>query len=96
MFGFGIGELIVILIVVLVLFGPGRLPELGGALGASIKNFKKGYRDAKAIDVTPAQAPLNVSPKNEHFVQPGGEQNASGGITSGTSTGPVAARKDNE
>ena len=53
MFGLGIGELVVILVIVLVLFGPGRLPELGGALGEGIKNFKKGYRDSKSLDVTP-------------------------------------------
>ena len=53
MFGLGFGELALILFVVLILFGPGRLPELGSALGEGIKNFKKGYRDSKALDVTP-------------------------------------------
>lgn len=40
MFGFGMPELIVIMVIVLVVFGAGKLPEIGGALGKSIRNFK--------------------------------------------------------
>lgn len=40
MFGFGIPELIIILIIVLVVVGADRLPEIGGALGRSVRNFK--------------------------------------------------------
>jgi sec-independent protein translocase protein TatA len=39
-FGFGIPELIIILIIVLFVFGADRLPEIGGALGRSVRNFK--------------------------------------------------------
>lgn len=53
MFGLGVTELILILFIVVVLFGVGKLPELGSGLGEGIKNFKKSYRDSKAIDVTP-------------------------------------------
>jgi TatA/E family protein of Tat protein translocase len=42
MFGLGVPELIVIMVVALVLFGPGKLPEIGGALGKGIRDFKKG------------------------------------------------------
>jgi sec-independent protein translocase protein TatA len=38
-------HLIVILIIVLIIFGPGKLPELGNSLGKSIKNFKKAMDD---------------------------------------------------
>ena len=41
----GLPEMIVILAVVLLLFGGSKLPKLGGAIGESIKNFKKGIRD---------------------------------------------------
>ncbi|MGZ6274746.1 MAG: twin-arginine translocase TatA/TatE family subunit, partial [Syntrophales bacterium] len=41
MFGIGVPELIVILVIVLIVFGAGKLPEIGGAIGKSIKNFKK-------------------------------------------------------
>lgn len=53
MFGLGALEIVVILFVVVLVFGVGRLPELGTGLGEGIKNFKKSYRDSKAIDVTP-------------------------------------------
>ncbi len=52
MFGFGIGEIVLIAFVVILVFGVGRLPELGSALGEGIKNFKKGYRESKSIDVS--------------------------------------------
>jgi sec-independent protein translocase protein TatA len=42
MFGLGTGELIIILIIALVIFGGSKIPELGAALGKGIKNFKKG------------------------------------------------------
>ena len=41
MFGLGVTELVVILVIALVIFGPGRLPEIGGALGKGIRDFKK-------------------------------------------------------
>ena len=46
MFGLGMPELIVILIIVLVIFGANRLPQLGEGLGKAIKGFKKGISDA--------------------------------------------------
>ena len=52
MFGLGIWELVVILVIIVLVFGVGKLPELGTALGEGIKNFKKGYRESKTIDVT--------------------------------------------
>jgi sec-independent protein translocase protein TatA len=44
MFGLGIGELLVILIFVVFMFGGKKLPQLGSSLGESIKNFKKGMK----------------------------------------------------
>lgn len=46
-------ELTVIGLVVVLLFGTKRLPELGQGLGQAISNFKKSYREGTAIDVTP-------------------------------------------
>lgn len=46
MFGLGVPELIVILVIVVVIFGAGKLPELGAGLGKGIKNFKKATREA--------------------------------------------------
>lgn len=55
MFGFGIGELIVVLVIVLVVFGAGRLPEVMGSLGKGVQSFKRGLREPPEIDVTPEQ-----------------------------------------
>jgi sec-independent protein translocase protein TatA len=46
MFGLGMPELVVILIIVLVIFGANRLPQLGEGLGKAIKGFKKGISDS--------------------------------------------------
>jgi sec-independent protein translocase protein TatA len=54
MFGsFGWMELLLILIIVLIIFGAGKLPQLGEGLGKAIKGFKKSVHEADAIDVTP-------------------------------------------
>ena len=51
--GIGIGELMVILVIVVVLFGARRLPEIGSGLGNAIKNFRSGLSGKDEIDVTP-------------------------------------------
>ena len=50
MFGIGVPELIVILVIVLIIFGAGKLPEIGGAIGKGIKNFKKSVRESDEND----------------------------------------------
>jgi len=45
MFGIGIPELLIILVIILIIFGAGKLPEIGGAIGKGIKNFKKSFHD---------------------------------------------------
>jgi sec-independent protein translocase protein TatA len=47
MFGLGYQELLVILVIVLILFGANRLPELARSLGSSVKEFKKGVNEAQ-------------------------------------------------
>ena len=47
MFGFGHWEILIILILVLIIFGAGKLPEIGAGLGKSIRNFKKGVADVE-------------------------------------------------
>jgi len=55
MFGFGIPELILILVVVLLVVGPGKLPQLGSALGETLKSFRKGSQEE----------PRLINPKDE-------------------------------
>jgi sec-independent protein translocase protein TatA len=63
MFGsLGFTELILILIIVLIIFGAGKLPHLGEGLGKAIKGFKKSVHEAEAMDVeTQAQAGSTAS-----------------------------------
>ena len=55
MFGLGTQELLVILVIVLVLFGANRLPELARSLGSSIKEFKKGVTEVPKEDASAAK-----------------------------------------
>ncbi len=47
MFGLGLPEMIIILIIVLVIFGANRLPQLGEGLGKSIQSFRKAMKDGQ-------------------------------------------------
>ena len=53
MFGIGMPELLVILVIILVIFGAGKLPQIGEGLGRGIRNFKKATtKEPEEIDVT--------------------------------------------
>ena len=53
MFGMGFGELRVVLVIVLVVFGPGRLPEMMGHLGKRLQAFRKRLQEPSARDPRP-------------------------------------------
>jgi sec-independent protein translocase protein TatA len=53
MFGIGMPELIIILVIILIIFGANKLPEIGGGLGRAIKNFRKATNEPEEIDITP-------------------------------------------
>jgi len=53
MFGLGMPELIIIMVIVLIIFGAGKLSDIGGAIGKGIKNFKKSVNETDEIDITP-------------------------------------------
>lgn len=61
MFGIGVPELILILVVGLVVFGPGKLPEIGRAMGKTINEFKK-ITSSITLD-QPAAEPQPAQPK---------------------------------
>jgi len=54
MFGLGMGEILVILIIVLI-FGANKLPEIGSGLGRAIRDFRKEIKKPDEIDVTPGK-----------------------------------------
>ncbi len=51
MFGLGMQELIIIMIIVVVLFGATRLPQLGSGIGKAIKNFKDGINEVSEKEI---------------------------------------------
>jgi sec-independent protein translocase protein TatA len=53
-------EIGVVAVVVVLLFGTRKLPELGSGLGKAISNFKRSYREASEIDVTPSEKGASV------------------------------------
>lgn len=64
MFGLGVPELLVILVVALLIFGPGKLPEIGAALGKGIRDFKRSFEgrdeeEAKQLDEGKQKPPTN-------------------------------------
>ncbi len=56
MFGLGLPELLILLVIVVLLFGAGKLPQIGAGLGEGIRNFKKSMKDKNEVDVTPAKS----------------------------------------
>lgn len=62
MFNLGMPELILILIIALVVFGPGKLPEMGKALGKAINEFRR----ATATEITPISPEKNPAGNDEH------------------------------
>jgi sec-independent protein translocase protein TatA len=62
MFGLGVPELMVILVIALVIFGPSKLPQIGSGLGKAIRDFKKGVTGGEEDD--PAKATKKDPPQD--------------------------------
>ena len=63
MFGLGVPELMVILVIALVIFGPSKLPQIGSGLGKAIRDFKKGVTgvdDDEANKETKKESPKDL------------------------------------
>jgi sec-independent protein translocase protein TatA len=55
MFGYSWGPILIILLIVLILFGPRRLPELGDSIGKAIRSFKKAHDEPQQENVPPKE-----------------------------------------
>jgi sec-independent protein translocase protein TatA len=51
MFGFGVPEMLILLAIVMVVFGAGKLPQIGSSMGKSITNFKKAIDGKDEIEI---------------------------------------------
>ena len=76
MFGLGMPELILILIIALVVFGPSKLPEMGASVGKAIREFRNAAKEPEP-DHRPAAPEYHEAPKQLAATDPVGEQAAS-------------------
>lgn len=59
MFGLGTQELLIVLVLVMIVFGAGKLPQVGSSLGKGLLNFKKGINNADDIEIIDKQKETN-------------------------------------
>lgn len=79
MFGIGFQEMLVILVIVLIFFGPKRLPDLAKSLGKGIAEFKKASDEVrKGIDEAVREEPPEPPVPQESETKPAREESASG------------------
>jgi sec-independent protein translocase protein TatA len=75
MFGIGTPELIVILVIALIIFGPKNLPKIGRSLGKSLREFKKATNDlTSAMEEDLTGPPRNITPKVQQEIEEEEEQ----------------------
>ena len=65
MFGIGIPELLVLLLIALVIFGANKLPEIGAGLGKAIKNFKKAATEPDETDIASKRKKISPETKDD-------------------------------
>lgn len=69
--GFGTGEIIIVALVVILVFGATKLPQLGDGLGRAIRNFKRAIHSSNELEVTPQKDELPENAGNADKVTAG-------------------------
>ena len=65
MFGIGMPELIIILVIILIIFGAGKLPEIGGGMGKAIRNFRSATKEVEKNKEAPEPEKIEEKEENE-------------------------------
>jgi sec-independent protein translocase protein TatA len=86
MMGIGFPELMVILVIIMIIFGAGKLPEIGSAFGRSIKNFKSSMKEAEELETA---SETTDTPETSEGAESVGE---SSGSETKEGTGPAAKK----
>ena len=71
MMGIGFPELMVILIIIMIIFGAGKLPEIGSAFGRSIKNFKTSMKEAEEVESAQAEGEVEAGAEQAGQIEEG-------------------------
>jgi len=100
MMGIGFPELMIILVIIMIIFGAGKLPEIGSAFGRSIKNFKSSMKEAEAEELetdTSSETVATESPESPESSEGASEsQGAEAKDGSSTAVKTKAAKKEED
>ena len=97
MMGIGFPELMIILVIIMIIFGAGKLPEIGSAFGRSIKNFKSSMKEAEAEELETDTSGETVATEPAESSEGAGEsQSAEAKEGSSTAVKTKAAKKEED
>ena len=92
MMGIGFPELMIILVIIMIIFGAGKLPEIGSAFGNSIRNFKKSMKDAEKENEELA----TESSTTENAITEGGSDEGQPSESTNPTENPITSSTESE
>ncbi len=98
MMGIGFPELMIILVIIMIIFGAGKLPEIGSAFGRSIKNFKSSMKEAEAEELETESETVATESAESSESSEGASESQGAEAKDGSSTGvkTKAAKKEDD